>query len=202
MSFLRYPEYKDSGVEWLGNIPSQWDVITLKRLLDIQNGVDYKEIECAEGYPVIGSGGQFTFASDYLYDGESILLGRKGTVDKPLYVNGKFWTVDTMYWTKVLQSAYGRFAYYVALTIPFDYYSTSTALPSMTKRALGNHLVAHPVLEEQVTIADFLDRETAKIDGLVAEQETSDCAAKGEASRCYLPRRHQGPRPRRPNEVL
>jgi type I restriction enzyme S subunit len=111
VSFPHYTEYKDSGVEWIGHIPSQWDVTTLKRLLDIQSGADYKAIECDEGYSVIGSGGQFTFASDYLYDGESILLGRHGNIDKPLYVRGKFWTVDTMYWTKVLQNAYGRFAY-------------------------------------------------------------------------------------------
>lgn len=171
MSLPKYAEYKDSGYTWLGQVPKHWVVGSLKRMLDIQNGADHKAIETEEGIPVIGSGGPFTFASDYLYDGESVLLGRKGTIDKPLYVTGQFWTVDTMYWSKILPGTYGKFAYYVALTIPFDYYSTSTALPSMTKGVLGAHLVASPPIDEQVKIANFLDRETVKIDALIAEQE-------------------------------
>ena len=170
MSFPRYPKYKNSGVEWLGDVPAHWDVVQFKQFVDIQNGSDYKHVEQDEGYPVLGSGGSFTYASDFLYDGESVLLGRKGTIDKPLHVTGRFWTVDTMYWTKISPDASGRFAYYSALTIPFDYYSTNTALPSMTKGALSSHFVTRPPLPEQTLIASFLDQETEKIDGLVAEQ--------------------------------
>lgn len=171
MSFPRYPAYKDSGVEWLGAVPVHWDVAPFKRMVSLQNGSDHKHIECDDGYPVIGSGGPFACASEFIHDGESVLLGRKGTIDKPLYVTGKFWTVDTMYWSKIQPGAFGRFAYYSALTIPFGYYSTNTALPSMTKSVLEAHLLATPPEREQVAIAAFLDRETAKIDALVAEQE-------------------------------
>jgi len=170
MSFPRYPKYKDSGVEWLGEVPEHWEVVQFKQFVEIQNGADHKHVEQAEGYPVIGSGGVFAHASDFLYDGESVLLGRKGTIDKPLHVTGRFWTVDTMYWTKISRDSSGRFAYYLALTIPFDYYSTNTALPSMTKGNLSSHLVSRPPLAEQTAIAAFLDRETGKIDALVAEQ--------------------------------
>ena len=171
MSFPRYPGYKDSLVEWLGAVPAHWDVAPFKRMVSLQNGSDHKHIECDDGYPVIGSGGPFAYASEFMHDGESVLLGRKGTIDKPLYVKGRFWTVDTMYWSKVQPGAFGRFAYYAALTIPFGYYSTNTALPSMTKSVLEAHLLATPPESEQVAIAGFLDRETAKIDALVAEQE-------------------------------
>jgi type I restriction enzyme, S subunit len=160
---------KPSGVEWLGDVPEHWGVTAFKLLVDIQNGSDYKHVEAENGYPVIGSGGSFTFASTYLYDGESVLLGRKGTIDKPLHVVGRFWTVDTMYWTKIRPSASGRYCYYTALTIPFDYYSTNTALPSMTKYALGSHLVARPSVGEQGQIAQFLDSETEKLDELVEQ---------------------------------
>jgi type I restriction enzyme S subunit len=170
MSFPRYPKYKDSSVEWLGQVPEHWDVVQFKQFVDIQNGSDHKHVEREEGYPVLGSGGVFTYASDFLFDGESVLLGRKGTIDKPLHVTGRFWTVDTMYWTKIRPNSSGRFAYYLALTIPFDYYSTNTALPSMTKSALNSHFVSQPPLSEQTAIAEFLDRETRKIDELVAEQ--------------------------------
>ena len=172
MSFPQYPAYKNSGVEWPGEVPVSWKTAPLKRMLNIQNGADHKAVEQTEGYPVIGSGGLFAFASEYLYDGESVLLGRKGAIDKPLYVVGKFWTVDTMYWTKIAPDACGKFAYYAALTILLGYYSTSSALQSMTKGALGAHMVACPPKSEQVKIATFLDRETAKINALVIEQET------------------------------
>jgi type I restriction enzyme S subunit len=170
MSFPQYPKYKPSGVEWLGDVPEHWEICQFKQFVDIQNGADHKAIEQSEGYPVIGSGGVFAYASDFIYEGESILLGRKGTIDKPRYVNGPFWTVDTMYWSKIRPSISGRFTYFVALTISFDYYSTNTALPSMTKGVLNAHSVLRPPLAEQTQIAAFLDRETAKIDELVAEQ--------------------------------
>ena len=170
MSFPRYPKYKPSGVEWLGDVPEGWEVVQFKQFVEIQNGSDHKHIEQSEGYPVFGSGGAFAYASEFLYDGESVLLGRKGTIDKPLYVTGRFWTVDTMYWTKIRANTSGRYAYYLAVTIPFDYYSTNTALPSMTKGALNRHCVTRPPLAEQTAIAEFLDRETGKIDGLVVEQ--------------------------------
>lgn len=170
MSLPRYPAYKDSGVEWIGSVPVNWEVGPLKRLLDLQNGADHKAIETDEGVPVIGSGGAFAFASMAMFDGESVLLGRKGTIDRPIYVNGPFWTVDTMYWSKVNPGVSAKFAYYAATTIPFGYYSTNTALPSMTKAALNAHAVACPAYDEQSAIAAFLDSETAKIDALIAEQ--------------------------------
>lgn len=170
--FKPYPEYKDSGVEWLGEVPVRWEVVPLKRLADICNGRDYTGVEDPEGkYRVFGSGGEFARANNYLYDGESVLLGRKGTVDKPLHVQGRFWTVDTMFYTVVQEAVSARYLYYSALTIPFRYYSTNTALPSMTQESLGSHLVAAPAFLDQVKIARFLDHETARIDALIAEQE-------------------------------
>ena len=166
-----YARYKDSGVEWLGGIPAGGEGMPLKRVAAIQNGADHKSIEVSEGYPVIGSGGPFAFASEYMHDGESVLLGRKGTVDRPLYVNGRFWTVDTMYWTRIADGTSARFVYYLATTIPFGFYSTNTALPSMTQSALSNHTIALPDLYEQRAISTFLNRETARIDALVARKE-------------------------------
>ena len=172
MSLPRYPEYKDSGVAWLGEVPGHWEVKRLKNLATIQNGSDYKHIQAdSEGYPVIGSGGEFARAREYLYEGESVLLGRKGTIDRPLYINGAFWPVDTMFYTMIKQETCAKYLYYCALTIRFDLYSTSTALPSMTQADLSNIHFAVPDFEEQNTIATFLDRETAKIDALIAEQE-------------------------------
>lgn len=172
MSFPVYPEYKDSGVEWLEQMPCHWVRGSLKNLAWIRNGKDYKDVESSDGeYPVIGSGGIFSKASQYLHDGESVLLGRKGTIDKPLYINGRFWTVDTMFYTEVAKGTFAKFLYYYALTIPFGFYSTSTALPSMTQGDLLNHPAAIPPKFEQAQIARFLDYETARIDALIEEQQ-------------------------------
>lgn len=149
-----------------------WTTVAMKRLLAFGNGRDHKAIEVDEpGFPVYGSGGPFAFASEFLFDGESVLFGRKGTVDKPLYVNERFWTVDTMYYTKIEPMCHARFLYYAALTIPFDMYSTNTALPSITQETLGKHKLLRPPLPEQKQIASFLDYETAKIDALIAMQQ-------------------------------
>ncbi|WP_051586052.1 restriction endonuclease subunit S [Pseudomonas sp. PH1b] len=159
-------------MEWLGEVPVHWALGSLKHLAWIRNGRDYKDVESPGGeYPVIGSGGQFANAIQYLYDGESVLLGRKGTIDKPLYIHGRFWTVDTMFYTEVSSGASAKFLYYNALTIPFEYYSTSTALPSMTQGDLLNHPCAIPTFKEQIQIARFLDHETARIDALIEEQQ-------------------------------
>lgn len=172
-SFLRYPEYKDTEIPWLGKLPINWRIGRLKHLLRIRGGQDHKAVESEDptDIPVIGSGGPFTYANDYLYKGESVLLGRKGTIDKPLYVNGKFWTVDTMFYTEVQKGSNGRYAYYLATTIPFSLYSTNTALPSMSQFDLANHVFPIPLKNEQTQIARFLDHETAKIDALIREQE-------------------------------
>ena len=162
--------YKDSGIEWIGEIPEHWEVRKLKYCLKIYNGQDCKEVVSDEGYPIIGSGGQFAYASTFLYDGEVLLFGRKGTVNKPQYFKGKFWTVDTMFYAVVNKDNFTKFLYYTSLSIPFDYYSTSTALPSMTQFDLNNHKIPLPPREEQIQIAKFLDEKTAKIDKAIEFQ--------------------------------
>ena len=167
----KYENYKDSGLEWLGIVPEHWEILPFKRGVSINNGRDYKHVQSEDGYPVIGSGGQFAFASDYLYDGEVILLGRKGTIDKPRYFNGRFWTVDTMFYAIPNQKCIAKYMYYQALTIPFSLYSTDTALPSMTQTDLGNHLMCFPTTFEQRTIASYLDQKVGQIDALISEKE-------------------------------
>ena len=135
-----------------------------KDTVTVYNGKDYKQIESDSGFPVMGSGGLFAYASDYLYDGEAILLGRKGTIDKPLYYVGKFWSVDTMYYAVPKAGFNGKFLYYSALNFPFLKYSTATALPSMTKSMLERFLIPNLEYAKQEAIAIYLDKECEKIE--------------------------------------
>ncbi|WP_026544122.1 restriction endonuclease subunit S [Arthrobacter sp. 35/47] len=168
-----YREYKDSGIEWLGEAPAHWSISPIGRNADLRNGADYKDVEVAQdGYPVIGSGGEFRRASKFMFDGESVLFGRKGTIDRPLYVNGRFWTVDTMFYTDIDQRRlFPKFLYYFAAHIPYGYFVTSTALPSMTQSDIRSIRMGVPPLDEQRAIASFLDHETAEIDAFIADQQ-------------------------------
>lgn len=160
----KYDTYKDSGVEWIGEIPQGWSILQMKRGLTINNGKDYKDIQTDKGYPVIGSGGQFAFASQYLYDGEALLLGRKGTIDKPRYINDKFWTVDTMFYAVPHENVCCKYMFYQSLMIPFKFYSTNTALPSITQKDLSENPMCYPSLSEQIIIAIYLDHKVSTID--------------------------------------
>jgi type I restriction enzyme S subunit len=164
-------QFKPSGVEWIGDIPEHWEVRRLKFLARIRNGQDYKEVEAESGYPVMGSGGQFAYSSAFMYEGESVLFGRKGTIDKPLYINGRFWTVDTMFYTEVSKLVSAKFLYFSALSFPFDYYSTKTALPSMTQQDLGNHPVALPPRDEQELIIQYIEEESQLIDQAITRAQ-------------------------------
>ena len=168
---MKYESYKDSGVEWIGKVPSHWVVAAFKRKITINNGKDYKDFLDEEIYPVMGSGGCFAYCSKYMFDGEALLLGRKGTIVKPLYINGKFWAVDTMFYATPHKDLNCKFAYYLALTFPFQLYSTSTALPSMTQTDLGNNPVAFPPIVEQQAIALYLDKKCEEIDRAIDTQK-------------------------------
>ena len=168
----QYDSYKDSGVEWIGEVPSHWEIVPFKRAITINNGCDYKHVQVEEnGYPVIGSGGQFAWANQYMYDGEGVLLGSKGTIDKPMYYNGKFWTVDTMFYGISKKNAKCKYLYYQAKIIPFERYATATALPSMTQTDLNNNRICLPPIDEQSSIATYLDKKCSEIDNVISAQQ-------------------------------
>lgn len=161
---------KDSGIEWLGEVPEHWTIGKLKNVLRIKNGKDYKHVEVeVAGYPVYGSGGIFKRSSDYLYDGTSVLFGRKGTVDKPLLVTGKFWTVDTMFYSEIFNNAIAEYILSQATLFPFDLLSTNTALPSMTQEDLLQLGFVIPPREEQKAIIEFIESKNSKFDLLLAK---------------------------------
>ena len=165
-------EMKDSGVKWIGEIPQEWKMCRLKNYAYIMNGADYKDIQDDNGnYPVIGSGGEFDRATKYLYDGESVLLGRKGTIDKPRYINGTFWTVDTMYYTKIKDIGIAKYLYYLCTQIQFDYYQYGSAVPSMTQRDLNSVCFPLPKIVEQENIVHYLDSKCSKIDEIIGKQQ-------------------------------
>jgi type I restriction enzyme S subunit len=168
----RYKEYKGSGIAWVGEMPNHWIVSRLKILAKICGGQDQKDVIDDNGiYPIFGSGGEFGKTNRYLHSGPSVLLGRKGTIDKPRYVSGPFWTVDTAFFTDIAIHTNPRLFFYLCTTIDFEIYKYGSAIPSMSRETLNN--IAFPIapIEEQTQIAQYLDYKTAQIDKLIMDKE-------------------------------
>jgi type I restriction enzyme S subunit len=165
----RYDSHKDSGVEWIGEIPRHWGMSPLKRVVKIGNGRDYKHLEVeVGGFPVFGTGGEFARCSDYLHIGPSVLLGRKGTIDNPLFVTEPFWTSDTIYYTVIREDKIRpKLLFHLVRLIPFSLFSYGSAIPSMTKTDYLEMKFPLPPLHEQERIVEYLDRKTALIDSLI-----------------------------------
>ena len=137
---------------------------TLRDLLQIKNGRDHKDL--AEGnIPVFGSGGVMRYASKAIYDGESILLPRKGTLSNIQYVNKPFWTVDTIYYSIVNQKlANTYYLYNYIKNLDLSWLNSGTGVPSMTFDAYYDLEIYLPEIATQQKIASVLSSLDSKIE--------------------------------------
>jgi len=136
----------------------------LKELLDIKNGRDYKHLSDGD-IPVYGSGGLMKYVNESLYNGESILLPRKGTLTNIQYVNEQFWTVDTIYYSIVDKTKTEPYYLYNYLKLlDLSHLNSGTGVPSMTFGAYYDIPVKLPDLPTQKAIAKVLSDLDAKIE--------------------------------------
>ena len=141
---LRFPQFND-----------QWKQTTLGEILAIGNGKDYKHL-LKGNIPVFGTGGYMTSVNQFLMDGESVFIGRKGTIDKPFYYNGKFWTVDTLFYTHSFVNSSPRFVLYLFSNINWLEYNEASGVPSLSKTTISKIQIFSPQIAEQEKIASFL----------------------------------------------
>lgn len=139
----------------LGIIPEDWKVKSIGDCLSIGNGRDYKGKQFGD-IPVYGTGGIISYIDDYLYDGQTICIGRKGTIDKPLYHEGKIWTVDTLYYTYNFIDVDIKLLYYLLLNIDWMSLNEATGVPSLTSDRIKKVNLILPPLPEQKAIAEAL----------------------------------------------
>ena len=144
--------YKDSAV---GIIPQEWEVKRLGACFSIGHGRDYKHLSNGD-IPVYGSGGIICYVGSFLHDGETVCIGRKGTINKPFYYNGPIWTVDTLFYTHSFQSVLPRYVGYLFDSIDWMRYNEATGVPSLTAKTISNIKKAMPPLAEQRKIAEIL----------------------------------------------
>ena len=130
----------------LGMIPEGWRVGTLEELVDIKYGKDHKKLN--EGnIPAYGSAGLMRTVEEKLYDGESVLIPRKGTLNNIMYVNEAFWTVDTMFYTIPKKSNILKYLYMKLKRIDFNKMNVGTSIPSNSTSQLNKLKIVVPTDE-------------------------------------------------------
>lgn len=153
---LRFPEFRDAG---------EWEIKEFGDLFKVGNGRDYRHLGPGD-IPVFGSGGYMGSVDDYIYYGESVCIGRKGTIDNPIFLTGKFWTVDTLFYTHTFSGCIPRFIYLLFQRINWLIHNEAGGVPSLTKTNIVRMKACIPDLAEQQKITDFLSSLDDKIDQL------------------------------------
>lgn len=132
--------------------------LELGEILKIKNGSDYKKFNIGN-IPVYGSGGIINYIDTYIYDKESVLIPRKGSIGNLFYIDKPFWTVDTIFYTVIDKDiVIPKYVYYYLSKVNLEKLNTAGGVPSLTQTVLNKILIPLPPLEEQQKIVDILDR--------------------------------------------
>ena len=157
--FAHHPDGSKKGYKQseLGEIPEDWEVTSIGETLSIRHGKNQKEVENSSGrYPIYGTGGQMGWAMNYLYDKPSVLIGRKGTINKPRYIDKPFWTVDTLFYSEINKGFCAKFVFYKFCQIDWEQYNEASGVPSLNAKTIEKVCVSFPEIKEQITIATIL----------------------------------------------
>ncbi|MCX6722712.1 MAG: restriction endonuclease subunit S [Candidatus Staskawiczbacteria bacterium] len=119
------------------------------------SGKDYRHLKTGD-IPVFGTGGYMLSVNKSLYSGETVCIGRKGTINKPFYYNGDIWTVDTLFYTYDYKDITPKFTYIIFQQIPWLKYNEASGVPSLSKSTIEKIKINLPAILEQQKIADFL----------------------------------------------
>lgn len=143
----------------------EWKEDVLGNVLEVKYGKDHKKL--ADGqYPVYGSGGLMRYVDSILYDGPSILIPRKGTLNNIMFVDSPFWTVDTMFWSIInTDKVDPKFLFYSICKRDFASMNVGSAVPSMTVNILNDIQISYPKnISDQRRIASILSSLDRKIE--------------------------------------
>jgi type I restriction enzyme S subunit len=134
-----------------------WRKSRLGDLLSIKHGRSQKLVECDGGeYPILATGGQIGWASQFLHDRPSVLIGRKGTIDQPRYMDTPFWSLDTLFYSDVHTPNVAKFLYYRFCLIEWMRHNEASGVPSLGAKVIESVEITHPEPDEQQAITDVL----------------------------------------------
>lgn len=138
---FRFPGYQTTKFE--NGIPEGWKIERLTKLVGIKYGKDHSKLDDGN-IPVYGSGGIMRYCNKALYDKETVLIPRKGSLNNIMYANRPLWTVDTMFYSIMLRKNIAKYLYYVLSKIDMESFNAGAALPSMTTEILSHFKIIVP----------------------------------------------------------
>lgn len=129
-------------------------------VLDIRNGRNQRQVENENGkYPIYGSGGVMGHADDFICDAETVVIGRKGSINNPIFVDEPFWNVDTAFGLVAHKEVLlPKYLYYFCVNFDFERLNTTVTIPSLTKANLLQIEIRVPDMDIQQNIVSVLDK--------------------------------------------
>lgn len=156
-----------TGKKRLPGFYREWRIVQIGETLSIGHGQSQKTVENRFGkYPILATGGCIGYANDFLWDKPSVLIGRKGTIDKPQYADYPFWTIDTLFYTKIFDGYDAKFIYYKFCMIDWQQYNEASGVPSLNATTIENLQIIVPEKDEQQAIAQLLSDIDSEIEQL------------------------------------
>lgn len=169
-----------TGKTRLPGFSGAWEVKKLGAILKLRYGKSQREIAVHGGaFPILATSGEVGRTNDYLYDKPSVVIGRKGTIDVPQYVDTPFWAIDTAYYSEISELAIPKFLFYVFNTVAWYSYNEASGVPSLSATTVENIEIPLPSLPEQRAIATVLSDMDAEIAALEARRDKTRALKQG-----------------------
>jgi len=151
-----------------------WFKIDLAKVCNIISGKNQKNVINPHGkYPIYGSAGIFGYSNEYICDAGTTIIGRKGTINSPIYVNEKFWNVDTAFGLSPKENLNSKFLYFFCKSFNFHKLDKSTTIPSLAKRDLEKITIPIYPLPEQRAIASKIEQLFSELDNGIANLKSA-----------------------------
>jgi len=160
-----------TGKRRLPGFSGEWEVRRLGDVLAIHHGKNQKAVVSPNGqFPILATGGQIGCTNQWLYNKPSVLIGRKGTIDRPQYAETPFWTVDTLFYSELMGGNVAKFFYYRFCLIEWQQYNEASGVPSLNAKTIENIELACPPPAEQAAIAQVLSDMVTEITALETQR--------------------------------
>jgi type I restriction enzyme S subunit len=166
----------------LDGFEEPWRRMLIGDVLKVRHGRSQRDVEVDGGpYPILGTSGEIGRAAMPLYTKPSVLIGRKGTINRPQYADAPFWSIDTLFYTEVREAAIPKYLYFLFTTIDWMAYNETSGRPSLNATTIENIEISLPSIQEQRAIVEILTDMDAEIEAARATLKKSEVVAEGMA---------------------
>lgn len=169
-----------TGRTRLPGFTGEWQTVRFGDVLKVRHGRDQKAVEVADGrYKILATSGQIGATDTPLYTRPSVLIGRKGTIDRPQFQDEPFWSVDTLFYTEIGHDADPKYLFYVFQTVDWRSLNEASGVPSLSAGRVESIVWKLPKIDEQSAIRDVLNDADAEIEVLERRLESARAVKTG-----------------------